>query len=76
MRLSPAVVLDKLNRERRKIESGMLERAESGLHEVLSQTTRVARRLEDVMSAYYDGQYDVLLSTSIVESGDPGRTAG
>jgi transcription-repair coupling factor (superfamily II helicase) len=26
-------------------------------------------RLEDVMSAFYDGRYDVLLSTSIVESG-------
>jgi transcription-repair coupling factor (superfamily II helicase) len=26
-------------------------------------------QLEEVMSAYYDGQYDVLLSTSIVESG-------
>ena len=26
-------------------------------------------QLEDVMSAFYDGQYDVLLSTSIVESG-------
>jgi transcription-repair coupling factor (superfamily II helicase) len=25
--------------------------------------------LEDIMSAFYDGQYDVLLSTSIVESG-------
>jgi len=28
-----------------------------------------ARELEDVMTAFYDGQYDVLLSTSIVESG-------
>src|SRR6202012_1619836 len=26
-------------------------------------------QLEDVMSAFYDGQFDVLLSTSIVESG-------
>jgi transcription-repair coupling factor (superfamily II helicase) len=26
-------------------------------------------QLEDVMSAFYDGQYDVLLSTTIVESG-------
>jgi transcription-repair coupling factor (superfamily II helicase) len=26
-------------------------------------------QLEDVMSAFYDGQYDVLLATSIVESG-------
>ena len=26
-------------------------------------------QLEDVMSAFYDGQYDVLLSTAIVESG-------
>jgi transcription-repair coupling factor (superfamily II helicase) len=28
-----------------------------------------ASQLEDVMSAFYDGQYDVLLSTAIVESG-------
>ena len=28
-----------------------------------------ASELEDVMSAFYDGQYDVLLSTTIVESG-------
>ena len=28
-----------------------------------------SRELEDVMNAFYDGQYDVLLSTSIVESG-------
>src|SRR5207237_1503886 len=28
-----------------------------------------ARALEDVMSAFYDGKFDVLLSTSIVESG-------
>ena len=28
-----------------------------------------ATALEDVMSAFYDGQYDVLLSTTIVESG-------
>jgi transcription-repair coupling factor (superfamily II helicase) len=28
-----------------------------------------ATQLEDVMSAFYDGAYDVLLSTSIVESG-------
>ncbi|HEX9648737.1 MAG TPA: transcription-repair coupling factor, partial [Alphaproteobacteria bacterium] len=28
-----------------------------------------ARRLEDVMAAFYDGKYDVLLSTSIIESG-------
>jgi len=28
-----------------------------------------ARELEDVMTAFYDGRYDVLLSTSIVESG-------
>ena len=26
-------------------------------------------QLEDVMSAFYDGSYDVLLSTTIVESG-------
>src|SRR5690606_19115882 len=26
-------------------------------------------QLEDIMSAFYDGQYDVLLSTAIVESG-------
>ena len=28
-----------------------------------------ASELEDIMTAFYDGQYDVLLSTSIVESG-------
>ena len=28
-----------------------------------------ATQLEDVMTAFYDGQYDVLLSTTIVESG-------
>ncbi len=28
-----------------------------------------ASELEDVMNAFYDGQYDVLLSTTIVESG-------
>src|SRR5207237_340796 len=28
-----------------------------------------SRALEDVMSAFYDGKYDVLLSTAIVESG-------
>src|SRR5260221_7463391 len=28
-----------------------------------------AHELEDIMTAFYDGQYDVLLSTSIVESG-------
>ena len=28
-----------------------------------------ATELEDIMTAFYDGQYDVLLSTSIVESG-------
>jgi transcription-repair coupling factor (superfamily II helicase) len=28
-----------------------------------------ARRLEDIMSAFYDGKFDVLLSTTIVESG-------
>ncbi len=28
-----------------------------------------ARQLEDVMSAFYDGAYDVLLSTTIIESG-------
>ncbi|MFX9169602.1 helicase-related protein, partial [Acinetobacter baumannii] len=27
------------------------------------------QQLEDVMTAFYDGQYDVLLSTAIVESG-------
>ena len=26
-------------------------------------------QLEDIMNAFYDGQYDVLLSTTIVESG-------
>ena len=26
-------------------------------------------QLEDVMNAFYEGQYDVLLSTTIVESG-------
>ena len=28
-----------------------------------------AGELEDVMNAFYDGKYDVLLSTTIVESG-------
>ncbi len=28
-----------------------------------------ARRLDDVMTAYYDGRYDVLVSTTIIESG-------
>src|SRR6185312_5436948 len=28
-----------------------------------------ARELEDIMSAFYDGKFDVLLSTTIVESG-------
>src|SRR3546814_11036017 len=28
-----------------------------------------ATRLEEIMTAFYDGQFDVLLSTTIVESG-------
>ena len=35
-----------------------------------SRTARCRRRvLEDIMTAFYDGKYDVLLSTTIIESG-------
>ena len=35
-----------------------------------SRTARCRRQvLEDIMSAFYDGKYDVLLSTTIIESG-------
>ncbi len=36
---------------------------------VVGHGQMAASQLEDVMSAFYDGQYDVLLSTTIVESG-------
>ena len=36
---------------------------------VVGHGQMAATQLEDVMSAFYDGRYDVLLSTSIVESG-------
>src|SRR5436190_14729292 len=36
---------------------------------VVGHGQMVPTQLEDVMSAFYDGQYDVLLSTTIVESG-------
>jgi transcription-repair coupling factor (superfamily II helicase) len=36
---------------------------------VVGHGQMAATQLEDVMSAFYDGAYDVLLSTSIVESG-------
>src|SRR3546814_19431923 len=34
-----------------------------------------AGELEDLMNAFYEGRYDVLLSTTIVESGIDGPTA-
>jgi len=36
---------------------------------VVGHGQMAASQLEDVMTAFYDGQYDVLLSTTIVESG-------
>src|SRR5690606_2729396 len=36
---------------------------------VVGHGQMAATQLEEVMSAFYDGQYDVLLSTTIVESG-------
>jgi len=36
---------------------------------VIAHGQMPGRTLEDVMTAFYDGQYDVLLSTSIIESG-------
>ncbi|NNE58699.1 MAG: transcription-repair coupling factor [Hellea sp.] len=36
---------------------------------VIAHGQMPGRVLEDIMTAYYDGQYDVLLSTSIIESG-------
>ncbi len=36
---------------------------------VIGHGQMAATQLEDVMSAFYDGRYDVLVSTSIVESG-------
>jgi transcription-repair coupling factor (superfamily II helicase) len=39
------------------------------VHFVVGHGQMAPTQLEDVMSAFYDGKYDVLLSTSIVESG-------
>jgi transcription-repair coupling factor (superfamily II helicase) len=39
------------------------------VHFVIGHGQMAPTQLEDVMSAFYDGRYDVLLSTSIVESG-------
>ena len=36
---------------------------------VIAHGQMPGRLLEDIMTAFYDGQYDVLLSTSIIESG-------
>jgi len=36
---------------------------------VIAHGQMPGRVLEDIMTAFYDGQYDVLLSTSIIESG-------
>jgi len=36
---------------------------------VIAHGQMPGRALEDIMTAFYDGQYDVLLSTSIIESG-------
>ncbi len=36
---------------------------------VIAHGQMPGRDLEDIMTAFYDGQYDVLLSTSIIESG-------
>ena len=36
---------------------------------VIAHGQMAAGALDDIMSAFYDGQYDVLLSTSIIESG-------
>ncbi len=36
---------------------------------VIAHGQMPGRTLEDIMTAFYDGQYDVLLSTSIIESG-------
>ncbi len=53
-----------------------LPRIESFLSEEVPEVNYViahgqmpGRVLEDIMTAFYDGQYDVLLSTSIIESG-------
>jgi transcription-repair coupling factor (superfamily II helicase) len=39
------------------------------VHFVMGHGQMAPTQLEDVMAAFYDGRYDVLLSTSIVESG-------
>ncbi len=39
------------------------------VHFVIGHGQMAPTQLEDVMAAFYDGRYDVLLSTSIVESG-------
>ncbi len=80
----PVIVREALRRERyRGGQSFYVVPRISDLHEVgefLAEQTpelKVARAhgqlppstLEDVMTAFYDGRYDVLLSTAIVESG-------
>ncbi len=46
-----------------------LARAGSGTEGRDGTRTAAASELDDIMNAFYDGQYDVLLSTTIVESG-------
>ncbi|MFG1411378.1 transcription-repair coupling factor [Xanthobacter sp. VTT E-85241] len=46
-----------------------LEKQVPELKVAVANGQMAATALEDIMSAFYDGQYDVLLSTTIVESG-------
>jgi len=46
-----------------------LEKAVPEVKVAVANGQMSATALEDIMSAFYDGQYDVLLSTTIVESG-------
>jgi len=46
-----------------------LERSVPELKVQIAHGQMPAGQLDDIMNAFYDGQYDVLLSTSIVESG-------
>jgi len=49
--------------------SAFLEEHVPELKTVIAHGQMPAGRLDSIMNAFYDGQYDVLLSTSIVESG-------
>jgi transcription-repair coupling factor (superfamily II helicase) len=48
---------------------GFLDQNVPEVHVAVAHGQMPSRVLEDIMSAFYDGKYDVLLSTTIIESG-------